>query len=252
VTVARDLLLNLIRTELTARYRTATFGMLWFLLNPALTATVLMVVFQGVIQLPIERYPLFLLAGLLPWTFFQMGLANAVGTLARTPALVKRVRLPRALLPTAAVLASLVHFVLSLALIVLVLLLVGQAPGPLALLALILVTVIQVIFLIGFSLAAASLNVVYRDVEHIVGIGLRLAFWVTPIFYPLEYIPERWRGLALLNPMTGLLDSYRTILLQGTWPAWSSLGTASAAALGAVVVGVLVFRRVDPSMDDYV
>jgi ABC-type polysaccharide/polyol phosphate export permease len=248
----RDLLLNLVKAELTARYKTATFGVFWFLLNPALTAAVLVVIFQNVVHLSIEHYQMFLLAALLPWTFFQMGLSNAVTSLTRAPAMVKRVRIPRALLPLAAILACLVHFLLSLVLLVILLFVVGIPPTGRALLFLPVVIAIQTVGLMGLALAAASLNVLYRDVEHLVLVGLRLGFWLTPVFYPLAYVPARWRAVALLNPMTSLIEAYRALFVRRVLPNPGVLATAAVLAVLLLGIGIVLFVRIDPQMDDHV
>lgn len=252
LTSTRDLLLNLVKAELTARYKTATFGMLWFLLNPALMTAVVVVVIQDVIQFSMERYHVFLLAALLPWTFFQMGLANAVSSLTRAPGMVKRVKIPRALLPIAAILGSLVHFVLSLVLLVALLAVMGILPGLAAFAFLPIVLAVHLIGLVGLGLATASLNVIYRDVEHFVQVSLRMGFWLTPIFYPLDSVPPRWRMLAMMNPMTGIIEAYRDVFVRRQIPDAAGLGIAAAFAALLLAVGVALYVRLEPSMDDYV
>jgi ABC-type polysaccharide/polyol phosphate export permease len=249
---SRDLLLNLVRAELSARYKTPVFGLLWFLLSPLVMAAVLMAVFQHLIHLPIERYPVFLLAALLPWTFFQMGLSNATTSLVRSAALVKRVRIPRMLVPLSAVVASLVHLLVSLLMFVLILLAIGRAPGPGPLLVLPVLVLVELACVAGLGLAASALNVLYRDVEHLVAMVLRFGFWLTPIFYPLDYVPAEWRGVARLNPMAGLLDGFRAVLLHDELPAAGGLAGAALASAALLAAGVLIFRRLDPSLDDHV
>ncbi|MGE3517500.1 MAG: ABC transporter permease [Vicinamibacterales bacterium] len=249
---ARDLLLNLVKAELTARYKTPVLGMLWFLLSPLVMTAILITVFQSVIRLPIERYPVFLVAALLPWTFFQVGVSNATVAVTRSQALVKRVRIPRLLLPLSAVIASLVHFVISLAIMLLVLLAMGQRPPSLALLALPLLIVIQLFIVCGIGMATAALNVVYRDVEHIVAMVVRFSFWLTPIFYSLDHVPERWRGFFSLNPVTPLLEGYRAVLVHGQVPDAGVLVRVAAMGVALLVLGAIVFTRIDPQLDDYV
>lgn len=252
VGAAGDLLFNLVRAELTARYKTATFGLLWFLLSPALQTAVLLVVFQGVIQLSIRRYPVFLLAAMLPWTYFQMALSSAVVSLTRSPGLVKRVRIPRVLVPLSAVLASLVHFAVSLGLFLAALAALGLAPGLGPTLALVPIVLVETLCIAGLGIGAAALNVLYRDVEHLIGMALRLGFWVTPIFYPLEYVPERWRPIAMLNPLTGLLESYRDVLARHQVPPLGSVGVATALSIVSFGIGLAIFRWLDPHLDDHV
>src|SRR5580693_536943 len=113
--VARpDLLRNLVWAELTARYKTTVFGVLWFIVNPMVMMGILVMIFGHVVHLSIENYPAFVLSALLPWTFFQMGVTNAAGSLSRASGLVKRVRIPREFVPLSALVAGLVHFAISL------------------------------------------------------------------------------------------------------------------------------------------
>jgi ABC-type polysaccharide/polyol phosphate export permease len=249
---ARDLLINLVWSELTSRYKTTSFGLFWFLLNTVLMTGVLVVVFQGLVRIDVERYPIFLLAALLPWTFFQMGLSNATGSLTRAVALVKRVRVPRMLIVLAAVLASLVHFAVSLALMLVLLLALGQAPGPGPIVLLLPVMVVQTACIVGLGLTTASLNVLYRDVDHLVAAAVRLGFWATPIFYPSSYVPASWQGLATLNPMTNLIESYRAVLLERSSPPLGALAEAAVASAILLAIGVAVFASLDGHFDDYV
>lgn len=252
VASARDLLINLVHAELTARYKTAVFGLLWFLLNPVVLAAVLVTVFQSLIRLPIERYPIFLLVALLPWTFFQTGVGNATVALTRAQALVKRVRIPRMLVPLSTILASLVHLLISLALLLAVLAVMGRLSFGPALLFLPVLVVLELACVVGIGLAVASVNVLFRDVEHVVAMLLRFGFWLTPIFYPLDYVPERWRPLMLVNPMVGLLEGFRAVIVQGTTPPAAPLLVSAAISAACLIGGVVIFRRLDPHLDDYV
>src|ERR1700688_353326 len=112
-----DLLRNLVWAELTARYKTTAFGILWFIVNPMVMMGIMVIIFGQVVHLTIENYPAFVLSALLPWTFFQMGLTNAASSLSRASGLVKRVRIPREFVPLSALMAGLVHFLISLLLL---------------------------------------------------------------------------------------------------------------------------------------
>ena len=249
---ARDLLVNLVWSELTARYKNTSFGLLWFLLNTALMTGVLLVVFQGLVRIDIDRYPLFLLAALLPWTFFQMGLTNATSSLTRSVALIKRVRVPRMLIVIAAVLASLVHFVTAVVLMLGVLVVLGQAPGLGAVLLLLPIMVVQTVCVVGLGLATASLNVLYRDVDYLVAAAVRIGFWATPIFYPSSYVPPSWKSLTALNPMTNLIESYRAVILERSSPSLVAMGEAAVVSGVLLAIGVAIFTWLDGHFDDYV
>lgn len=246
-----DLLLNLIQAELTARYKSTSLGMLWFVLNPILTMLILVVVFQRLIRLDIENYPVFVLTALLPWTFFQMGFVNASGSVMRSSGLVKRVYVPRLFIPLSAILASFVHFLVSLV-VLFGFMLVLQVPFTRYLLLLPVVILIQLVFLIGAGLLGVSLSVIYRDVEHAIEPGMRILFYLTPSFYPLSFVPEKWLGLYLSNPMAGIVAMYRAVILEGAMPSAFVVGMALCGSLVVVVLGVVAFRRAEPYFDDYV
>ncbi|MFI5352346.1 MAG: ABC transporter permease [Candidatus Binatales bacterium] len=246
-----DLLRNLVWAELTARYKTALLGTLWFVINPLLMMVMLIVVFRRVIHLDIQNYPVFVLSALLPWTFFSMALTNATGSLARSASLVKRVRIPRAYVPCSAIGASLIHFLISLSILFLVMLFSASRFSFLILL-LPLIICLQVMFLTGASLLTSSLNVFYRDVEHVLGPLIQALFYLTPSFYPLSYVPKRWLGWYLLNPMAGIIEIYRDALTLGMLPARAVLGMAVLTSAITLAAGVVVFRRLEPYFDDYI
>jgi ABC-2 type transport system permease protein len=163
---------------------------------------------------------------------------------------VKRVRIPRAFIPLAAVIASLVHFLASMALLVLI------SPGlggtlTLWLLALPLAVVLQTAGLAGLALLTSSLNVYYRDVEHVLALILRVGFYLTPTFYPLSFVPGSWRQLALLNPMTGIVEVYRALLVQGAAPPGDVLTAAVLWSMFSLGLGVVAFTRNEPDFDDH-
>jgi lipopolysaccharide transport system permease protein len=246
----RDLFLNLVHADLTSRFHSTALGALWFVLGPTLTTLILVVVFQHVVRLGIPDYPLFVLCAVLPWSFYQAAVQNALASLTRSPALVKRVLIPRAVLPLSAVAASLVHFALSLLVLLGVMLALGRTPS--AAVALFPVALgLQLLSLTGLALAGAALNVFYRDVGHVVPVLLRLAFYLTPSFYPLAYVPARWRDLYLLNPMAGVVELYRQALLTGGWPSPRLLAITFGASAAVLAAGIVVFRRCDPYLEDH-
>lgn len=239
------------RAELNARYKTATLGVLWFILNPLILMLILVTVFGRFIKLGIPNYPVFMLAALLPWTYFHMGVSNAGTSLPRASGLVKRVYIPRAFIPLSAVLASLVHFLISLALLLVLMIAVGvPVTGSVLLIAPVLV--LQTALIAGVGLLIASLNVFYRDIEHALAPALMCLFYVTPIFYPMSYVPEAWRGLYALNPLVGIIETFRCALIDGTAPPLHLLVRAALVSLALLVLGAAVFRRGEPYFDDYV
>jgi ABC-type polysaccharide/polyol phosphate export permease len=247
----RDLYLNLVRTDLTVRYKTTTLGAMWFVLNPLLLTLILTIVFQYVVRLDIPNYPVFVLSALLPWSLFQEGLSNASTAITRSAALVKRSRVPRSLLVLAAIGASAAHFVVSL-LILFGLMAVMGVPPTWYLLFLPVVMVLQLCTMTGLGLALAGLNVVYRDVEHVLTVLLRIGFYLTPTFYPLEFVPQGWRGLYLLNPFATIIEIHRRTVAMGAAAPAQIWITAAATSFVLLLVGGWIFRRLEPRFDDHV
>jgi lipopolysaccharide transport system permease protein len=246
-----DLLRNLVWAELSARYKTTVFGILWFLANPLLMMTILVIVFKRVVDLNIPNYPAFVLSALLPWTFFSMSLNTASGSLSRASGLVKRVRIPREFVPMSALMAGMVHFLISLVLLFVMMFFEKVRVSPMVIF-LPVVIAVQLAFLIGASLLVASLNVLYRDVEQILAPLIQALFYFTPTFYPISYVPKQWMRWYLLNPMAGIAELYRDAVVAG-WPAqWIVVQMAVLTSLIFLVGGFLVFRRLEPHFDDYI
>jgi lipopolysaccharide transport system permease protein len=247
----RDLFLNMTRAELTARYKTTGLGFLWFIVTPIILMGVLTIVFSRVINLGVDNYPLFVLSALLPWTFFQMAVLSATTSVSHAVTLVKRVRMPRVFLPLSTIAASFVNFIISVGLFVVLAFVLGHAPG-LKLLLLAPLIVVNMACVVGLGLFLASLQVRYRDVEFLVQAGLRVLFYLTPLFYPLRLVPEAWHVVYLMNPMAGTIELYRAILLPNLDidPLVVVMATLSSAI--CLVIGVIAFRRAEPDFDDHI
>jgi len=246
-----DLLRNLVWAELTARYKTTALGILWFIVNPMVMMGILVMIFGRVVHLAIENYPAFVLSALLPWTFFSMSVTNAAGSLSRASGLVKRVRIPREFVPLSALMAGLVHFLISLLMLFALMAFMRVRISPLIVFLPVVIS-LQLAFLTGASLLIASLNVLYRDIEHILSPALQALFYFTPTFYPLSYVPKQWLRWYLLNPMAGIIELYRNTLVAG-WPAsMMVVQMAVITSLITLAAGVLVFRRLEPHFDDHI
>lgn len=252
----RDLLLNLVRRDLAVRYKRSVLGFAWTFLNPLLMMLVFAIVFQVVKPLSVRSYPLFVLAGLLPWYFFAGSLSGAVRSITSNAHLIDKVAFPREILPLSVVLANLVNFLLSLAVFLPLALLLGARFSPWTL-ALPVVIGVQLLLVTGLALLLAALNVFYRDTEVVLEVGLTAGFFLTPIFYELELLPNQflgidvWRFVYTLNPMATLVTDYRYILLY-QYPVIRH--TLVPLVLGLVLLGVgwTLFRRVAPAFSEEV
>jgi lipopolysaccharide transport system permease protein len=259
-----ELLWNLTLRELRSKFKRSALGWLWSVINPLASIAIYSVVFGVFFEVDppvgdpsgLEGYGFFLVCGLLPWTFLANGLNGATGSIVGNEGLVKKVYFPRAVLPAASVLAWLASYGVELAVLGVVLLAVGNfiLPWVPVLVALML---LQTAFVLGIGLVLSAANAYFRDVQHFLGIALNVWFYATPIIYPPDQPPEEStllgvtipvRSLLQLNPMAIFVDAYRNVLYDLRWPALTQWLAMSMIALVALVVGTLVFRRLEPRL----
>lgn len=211
------LLAAIVRRDLVLKYRRSVLGVLWAQISPLALLAVLTFVFTRVAPLGIADYPAHLFVGLLLWTWLQASLLGAADSVVSGADLVRQPRFPAALLPVAAVSGAFVHLVLATP-VLLATVVVVRGSLPVTAIALPVVLVVQFALLIGPALVLAAFNVRYRDVAHLAGVVLLLAFYATPVLYTSGTVPGRYRTLLELNPMSHVLAAARDCLLLGRWP----------------------------------
>lgn len=248
----RNLVVNLVVRDLKARYKNSVFGFLWSLLNPLGMMLVFTVVFTVLLPSKIERYPIFLLCGLLPWTFFSAGVMVSITTITGNANLVKKVYFPREVLPISSVLSNLVNFLLSLVVLFAVLIVFRSRfsswlwllPG---------VILIQTCFVLGIALILSTLNVFYRDTIMIMDVIMLAWFFLTPVVYSLTSLPTNYqilgmtidvqRWMYILNPMASLIAAYRDLLYWGYRTDLDFLARTAVTSLAILAFGYWFFIR---------
>ncbi len=255
----RELVENLIVRDLKVRYKHSVLGFVWSLLNPLLLMVVFTVVFT--VMLPnytIPKFPVFVLCALLPWTFFNTAVMGALNSIVHNGHLIKKVYFPREILPLSTVLSNFVNFLLSLPVLFL-LILIFRLPLTIWLIYLPIIMLVQVAFTLGVAFVLATLNVFYRDTGVIMEVVMQAWFFLTPIFYPADLLPE-WKvlwGISLpvrrltyiLNPMASIIASYRSVLYGFTngsppaAPAFDFFSRTIVTSLVCLVIGYAVFTR---------
>jgi ABC-type polysaccharide/polyol phosphate export permease len=239
----RELLALLVQKDLKIRYRGTFLGFLWSLLNPLLMMAVYSAVFTFIARFPTERYPVFVLSGLLPWTAFSTSLSAGAVSILLNGNLVRRIPFPSDVLPLSVVLSNAINFLPGLALLLPLALLTGSPIGW-SLLSVPLLLLLQCVFTAGLTLALAAMTVYLRDVQHLVSVGLTMWFFVTPIIYPLDFLKgTTLHTLLLLNPMTWLAVSYQQVFHDGSWPQLNYLAAFAGTSLVSLAIGSLIFRR---------
>ncbi len=255
----RGLIVVLVERELKARYRGTVLGYVWSLLNPLLLLTVYSVVFTFVIPARVPSrvpYPLFLFTGLLPWLFASGALLDAAVVLLDNGPLLKKVMCPPEVFPAVTVVSHLVHHLLALP-VLLVAMAAAAAAGlmtfPVTALLLPLALVPWLLAVSGLALLVGALAVHFRDLKDLLHNVLSLVFFLTPIIYTPELVPEGpLRRLVLANPVTPLVQVYREVVLVGTVPPIATWGWAAAVGAGCWLLGALVFARLRETLAETV
>jgi len=244
----RQLLTALTARDLKARYRGSVLGFFWSLANPLLLLGVYTLVFT--IFFPsnvVKPYPLFLFAGILPWTFFSSALLESTTSISSNAALIKKVMFPAEALPLVVVMSHLVHFVLALPILLVATVAFAlhsdiQMHATIALLPFL--VLLQTIFVAGMAMSIASISVLFRDLRDIITNLMQLGFFITPIIYLIDNIANRpLRALLRLNPMTPFIVSYQDILFFGHVPGFADALLMIAYAFLSITSGFAIFGR---------
>jgi ABC-2 type transport system permease protein len=238
----RDLIWHLVKRDLRVRYRRSTLGLLWTMLQPLLMMTILHVVFSHAFRGELYAYPVYALAGILFWNFFSQSIVASMVSLRANAAILHKVPLPKEVFPIATVLSGVVNLSLALVPLGVILLATGHPLRP-ALLFLPVAVLIAALFTLGMGLLLSPLAVFFTDVVEMVGVALSLVMYLTPIFYPLAIVPERFRFFVRFNPVRSILEVFRDPIYFGKIPPLTHLGVALAFAALALLVGAWAFRR---------
>jgi ABC-2 type transport system permease protein/lipopolysaccharide transport system permease protein len=250
ITRSAHLLRNLVHRDITIRYKRSVLGFFWTMLHPLLLALILMMVFSSVFRFAVPRYELYVLAALLPWNFFAQTTVGSMASLAWNGSLMKRVRVPKSIFTLSTVLAGLVNLALAYIPLVLIMLLRGAPIRP-SIAFLPVSLLILALFTYGVSLLLTALAVYFVDVREMYNVALTALMYFTPVIYPIEVVPERFRRVFELNPLMYFIEIVRAPVHDGVLPSVHALVITSSCALAACVVGWLVFRRLSRGFYPY-
>lgn len=239
----REMLKSLVRQTLRTRYRGSILGFLWNFVNPLLQLAVYTIVFSTVMRISMDKYYIFLFVGLIPWIFFSNSLSTSAASIVGAGNLIKKIYFPRAVLPIASVISSLVNMLFGFVVIFAILIFSGFGISIGALLYLPLVILIELLLAVGLALFVSSLNVYFRDLEHIIEILVMGWFYFTPVIYTIEMIPAKYLTLFSLNPMFAVIISYKDILYYKTAPQIVPLLITGIESILLIIAGVFVFNK---------
>jgi len=238
----RELLRNLTLAELKLRYRDSVLGFLWTVLNPLFFLLILAFVFSRLIRFEIPRYPLFLFAGLTSWLMIQQTVVIATGSIVNNQALIRKVAVPKLVFPLSNVLARYVDHAALLIILLAFIPIYGAAMGW-SLFFLPVAVAMHIVFSLGLSLLCAVAYIKVRDVQNIVAVVFQALFYATPILYPVEVLPEKFRAVLMWNPFYYFVEMVRAPVYGGTLPKAGDIAIAAGLAVGVCVAGMWVFAR---------
>jgi lipopolysaccharide transport system permease protein len=248
----RELLYFLAWKDIKVKYKQTALGIAWVVLQPLLGMLLFTLLFGRVAKLPTDGlpYPIFYFASLMSWTYFSTALVTASNSIVNNTSLISKVYFPRVLLPASAVIGALLDLAITAVLLV-GLLLYFEIPITKGLAAVPLVLVLLVILTLGVGQMLAALTVNYRDIKHALPFLVQLWFFASPVIYPLSMVPERFRWLVCLNPVTGIIESTRA-LIGGRPLPWDALGISCVVVVVLLVWGFWYFQRTERRFADVI
>jgi len=247
----RDLLWLLTKKEITLKYKRTVLGIFWSLLNPILLTIVLFIAFKIFMRIQMENYTFFLLSALFPWNWFSASITMSTGALIGNVNLIKKIRFPRHFLILSTILGQFVNFIFALPIIIGFSYFYGKGPGINWFLSIPILIAIQFTVTIGTCLVISMVNAYFRDMEYIIGVVVSMLFWMTPIIYPLDIVPETYRIFLILNPLTYLITAWRDIFMSNAID-WGNIGISFGSSLIFFVLGVFVFQRLGKRLDEVI
>jgi lipopolysaccharide transport system permease protein len=249
----RELVYFLAWRDITVRYKQTAFGAIWAVLQPFLTMLVFTVLFGRIANLPTDGVPrsLFYFSALLPWMYFSSAL-NSVGlSLISNASLLTKIYFPRVILPTAAAVSGLLDFLVA-SLMLLAMMIYFDVPFRSSLLLWPILVVQLFMLTLGVGAALAALNVRFRDVKHAIPFGIQLWLFVTPVIYPTSMVPEAYRWLLALNPLTGIVEAFRYAVVATPSFRFEHLAISAVTTLAMFVIGIAFFRKTERDFADVV
>jgi lipopolysaccharide transport system permease protein len=249
----RELLYFLTKREIQVRYKQTVLGALWAIIQPVLTMVVFTLFFGRLAKMPSDGipYPIFVYAGLLPWTYFANALSNSGNSLVGSANLISKVYFPRIIIPGSASLAGLLDFFVAMVVLFVMMAYYDFVPG---------VEILLFPFLIGLTFLCAvgvglwfsALNVQYRDIRYVIPFLIQLWMFVSPVIYPVSLVPQNYQWVLALNPMGGVIRAYRASLLGHQPVDWLLLGISTGIIIMIFTIGMYYFRRMEKTFADVI
>lgn len=238
----RGILFNFAITDLKIRYKNSILGVLWSVIEPLLMLSVLFIVFSTLFKFEIENFPIYLLLGLITYNFFKNGTNIALSSLSNRSSLITQIYFPRSIPVISSCFTASIMLIVELSVLGIFMAVLQFIP-PFTIIYLIPIYLLAFVFILGISLGLSVLNVKFKDVEFIWGIILHAGFFLTPIFYQFDFLPENIQNILQFSPMVQIVTMAHHVTLYGTLPPLNSLLYASVTIFIILGIGYLIFRK---------
>lgn len=249
----RELLWAWTMRVIRARYQQSILGGLWAIAQPVATVAIFTAVFSFILKVDTQGvpYPVFSYTAMVPWLLFSTSITDMAESIVGNMNLVAKIYFPRDILVIAAMLARVLDFLIASLVLVILMVAFSLPVFQVQWLFLPVILLVQLALALGIGLMLAALNAFYRDVRHLVALLLQLWLYATPIIYPVSLVPERLRPYYFINPMAGVIEAYRAVLLYGQMPG-NEFYISAAVALIVLLLGYSLFKRVEHRFADIV
>lgn len=240
----RELLKSNIKKEIRGKYKGSFLGILWSFLNPLLMVAVYALVFPYIMRIETDNYLIFLIIGVIPWTFFTTVMNQGMISIRMNAGIIKKVYFPREILPISVAMSGLINFFIS-CIIIILFCLFGGVGISWHLILLPIIAIIEYLFVLGLIFAFSAINIYIKDTEYLVQFIVNILFYGTPILYSTSLFPERIRWILYLNPMTHIIEAYRDIFLYHRIPSMQSLVLMGIISSIISIIGLAIFRKLE-------
>jgi len=240
----RELLKTNVKKEIRGKYKKSFLGVLWSYLNPLLQLLVYAIVFPLILRMTQEHYVIFVCSGLIPWTFFTTVITQSTGVIVANSNIVKKVYFPREILPISITTSAAVNFLIS-TLIILAFVIFSGLGITKYIIFYPFVLLVQYVLCLGLSFIVSSITVYLRDLEHLIGIAIMLMFYLTPIVYSVKDLPAQYQFLMKLNPMSHIIEGYRSVFYYQQLPDIKNLIILLGIGIAICVIGYLIFKKLE-------
>lgn len=238
----KEFLKSNVKKDVRGKYKGSFLGVLWSFINPLLSVLVYAIVFHYIMRFKIEHYLIYLIAGIIPWNFFTTSLNTGMNSILFNADIIKKVYFPRIILPISSVSSCLINFLIS-CIIVVVFAFFSGVGISIYLLLFPIIALIQYVFTLGVVFILSAIEIYVRDIEHIINFFVSMLFYVTPILYTTDYVPEQFKIILRINPMSYIIEAYHSIFYYKTLPNMCDLSIILILSIVVFFLGYKIFDK---------